>query len=124
MRQQTLLATGIAGTHQLVEQAIDNEKRAEATLALNRAQLEQQRQQLNVLDSQAKQARATLSAQQAARDLAPINLGYTRIVAPVDGMVGQRQVQPGQYVSVGTAGDLARAACRMSGSSPTTRRRR
>ena len=49
-----------------------------------------------------KQARATLAAQQAARDLAKINLGYTRIVAPVDGMVGERQVQPGQYLSVGT----------------------
>ena len=102
VRQQNLLATGIAGTHQITEQAIDNEKHAEATLALNRAQLEQQRQQLNVLDSQEKQAQATLGAQQAARDLAAINLGYTRITAPVDGMVGRRQVLPGQYLSVGT----------------------
>jgi biotin carboxyl carrier protein len=69
---------------------------------LNRAQLQQQRQQVNVLDSQIKQAQATLKAQQAARDLAQINLGYTRITAPVDGMVGQRQVRPGQYVSLGT----------------------
>ena len=45
---------------------------------------------------------ATLKVQQAARDLARINLGYTRITAPVDGMVGQRQVQDGQYLSVGT----------------------
>jgi membrane fusion protein, multidrug efflux system len=29
-------------------------------------------------------------------------LGYTRIVSPVDGMVGQRQVRPGQFVNVGT----------------------
>ncbi len=101
-RQQTLLAGGIAGTRQLVEQAVDNEKRARATLDLNRAQLEQQRRQINVLDSQAKQANATLGAQKAARDLANINLGYTRIVSPVDGMVGERQVLPGQYLSVGT----------------------
>jgi membrane fusion protein, multidrug efflux system len=104
VRQQTLLAEGggLAGTRQLTEQAIDNEKKAEATLALNWAQLDQQRQQLNVLDSQEKQAHATLDAQQAARKLAEINLGYTRITAPVDGMVGQRQVQAGQYVNVGT----------------------
>ena len=102
VRQRTLLAGGLAGTRQLVEQAIDNEKRARATLALNRAELEQQRQQLKVFDSQAKQARATLSAQKAARDLAKINLGYTRIVAPVDGMVSERLVQRGQYLSVGT----------------------
>ena len=49
-----------------------------------------------------RQARATLSARQAARDLAKINLDYTRIVAPVDGMVGERLVQRGQYLSVGT----------------------
>ena len=102
VRQQTLLATRIAGTAQLVEQAVDNEQHAAATLALNRAQLDQQRQQLNVLDSQEKQAQATLRVQQAALDLAAINLGYTRITAPADGMVGLRQVLPGQYVSVGT----------------------
>jgi membrane fusion protein, multidrug efflux system len=101
-RQQTLAANKYAGTAQLVEQAVDNEKRTEATLALNQAQLQQQQQQLNVLDSQETQARATLKAQQAARDLAQIALGYTRITAPVNGMVSQRQVHPGQYVSVGT----------------------
>jgi membrane fusion protein (multidrug efflux system) len=101
-RQQTLLAGGLAGTRQLVEQAVDDENRAKATLAHDRAELAQQRQQLAVLGSQAIQARATLGAQQAARDLAKINLGYTRIVAPVDGMVGERLVQRGQYLSVGT----------------------
>jgi membrane fusion protein, multidrug efflux system len=102
VRQQNLLVTKYAGTEQLVEQAVDNEKRTEATLALNQAQLAQQRQQLNVLDSQEKQANAALKAQQAARDLAKIALRYTRITAPVDGMVSERQVRPGQYVSVGT----------------------
>jgi membrane fusion protein (multidrug efflux system) len=102
VRQQALLATRIAGTAQLTEQAVDNEQHAVATLALNRAQLDQQRQQSSVLDSQEAQARATLKAQQAMYDLAAINLGYTRITAPVDGMVGQRQVQNGQYLSVGT----------------------
>jgi membrane fusion protein (multidrug efflux system) len=102
VRQQKLLAGGLAGTLQVVEQAIDNEQRAKATLELDRAQLQQQRQQLNVLDTQAKQASANLGAQKAARDLAKINLGYTRIVAPVDGMVGQRLVQRGQYLSIGT----------------------
>ena len=55
-----------------------------------------------MLDSQEQQAKAALKAQQAARDLANIVLGYTRITAPVDGMVSERQVRPGQYVSVGT----------------------
>jgi membrane fusion protein, multidrug efflux system len=102
VRQQDLLVTKYAGTEQLVEQAVDNEKHTEATLALNQAQLAQQRQQLNVLDSQEKQADAALKGQQAARDLARIALGYTRITAPVDGMVSERQVRPGQYASIGT----------------------
>ena len=93
VRQESLLQTGIAGTHQIVEQAIDNEQRAAATLAVNRAKLTQQTEQLNVLASQEMQARATIAVQQAAADLARINLGYTRIIAPVDGMVGQRQVR-------------------------------
>jgi len=102
VRQQILLRQGLAGTEQIVEQAVDNEKRTAATLTLSEARLEQERAQLTVLDSQEKQARATLASQQGARDLAAISLGYTRIISPVDGMVGQRQVQAGQYLSVGT----------------------
>jgi membrane fusion protein, multidrug efflux system len=102
VRQQNLLITKYAGTEQRVEQAVDAEKHTQATLALNQAQLAQQCQQLNVLDTQEKQAKAALKAQQAGRDLAKIALGYTRIVAPVDGMVSERRVRPGQYVSLGT----------------------
>ena len=102
LRQQKLLETQIAGTEQIVEQAVDNEKHTQATLALNEAKLAQERQQFHVLDSQEKQADAALKGQRAARDLAKIALGYTRITAPVDGMVSERQVRPGQYVSVGT----------------------
>ena len=102
VRQKALLAHRIAGTPQATEQAVDNEERTAATLALSRAKLEQQSQQLNVLDSQMKQAIASRDAKQAARNLAEINLGYTRIKAPVDGMVSERQVRPGQYVSIGS----------------------
>jgi membrane fusion protein (multidrug efflux system) len=102
VRQETLLSKSYAGTPQLTEQAVDNEKRAVSTLALNRAKLDQQRQQINVLESQKAQAAATLEGQKAVRNLAVINLGYTRITAPVDGMVSERRVRPGQYLSVGT----------------------
>jgi membrane fusion protein (multidrug efflux system) len=102
VRQQNLLTDKYAGTPQLVEQAVDNEKRATSSLALNQAKLDQQRQQLNVLESQKAQAAAALEGQRAAKNLASINLGYTRIVAPVDGMVSQRLVRAGQYLSVGT----------------------
>ena len=48
------------------------------------------------------QADAAVQAQQAALLTAQINLGYTQITAPVDGVIGQRQVKPGQLVGIGT----------------------
>ncbi len=101
-RQRDLLQTRIAGTQQLVEQADDNEKRTAAQLLLNRAQLDQQKALLASLDVQEQQLSAQVHAAEAQVQLAQNNLGYTRIVSPVDGMVGQRQVRPGQFVNVGT----------------------
>ena len=101
-RQRDLLQTRIAGTQQLVEQAEDNEKRTAAQLLLNQAQLDQQKALLASLDVQEQQLEAQVRAAEAQVQLARNNLGYTRIVSPVDGMVGQRQVRPGQFVNVGT----------------------
>lgn len=100
-RQRTLLATTY-GTEQRVEQAVADQKRFEAILARNQAELEGQRREMAVLDTQESQLRADAKAKKALLDLAKINLGYTRIVAPVDGMVGERGVLAGQYVHAGT----------------------
>ncbi|HJY51551.1 MAG TPA: HlyD family secretion protein [Stellaceae bacterium] len=100
-RQRTLLATTF-GTPQRVEQADAAAERFAATLARNQAQLEAQRSQMAVLDTQEAQLRADAKAKQAALDLAKINLGYTRILAPVSGMVSERDVRDGQYVHAGS----------------------
>ncbi len=100
-RQGALLASTY-GTQQKVEQAIADEKRFEATLARNQSELESERRQMGVLDTQESQLRAEMKAKRAQLDLANITLGYTRIVAPVDGMVGERGVRAGQYVRPGT----------------------
>jgi membrane fusion protein (multidrug efflux system) len=100
-RQRTLLATTF-GTRQRVEQADAAAERFAAILARNQAQLEAQRRQLAVLDTQEAQLRADVKAKQAALDLAKINLGYTRIAAPVSGMVSERGVRDGQYVHAGS----------------------
>jgi len=101
-RQRDLVQTRIAGTPQLVEQAEDNEKRTVAELALNHAQLDQQQALLASLDVQEKQLEAQVRAAEAQVMLAQNNLDYTHIVSPADGLVGQRQVRPGQFVNVGT----------------------
>jgi membrane fusion protein, multidrug efflux system len=101
-RQRALLRTRIAGTEQSVEQADDNQSRTAAQLALNQAQLDQQKALLASLDVQEQVLGAQVRAAEAQVTLANNNLGYTHILSPVDGMVGQRQVFPGQFVNVGT----------------------
>jgi membrane fusion protein (multidrug efflux system) len=77
-------------------------RRARAHVESSRAELEAQRRQRFVLDSQEQMLHADLKARQAALDLARTNLSYTRIVAPEDGIVGERKARAGQLVSPGT----------------------
>ncbi len=100
-RQRALLATSF-GTPQKVEQADAAAQRFAATLRRDQDSLAAQRSQQAVLDTEESELRADLKAKQAALDLAQISLGYTRIVAPVDGEVSERGVQNGQYVHAGT----------------------
>jgi multidrug efflux system membrane fusion protein len=48
--------------------------------------------------SMAGQAEGSLAADQAAIQAAKVNLGYTKILSPIDGVVGLRQVDPGNIV--------------------------
>ena len=52
--------------------------------------------------AQLDQARAQLEAARAARDLAQVNLGWCRIVAPIAGRVGRKIVTVGNVVSGGS----------------------
>jgi membrane fusion protein (multidrug efflux system) len=100
-RQRALYATTY-GTPQKVEQADADAKRFAATLLSRHAELDAQRRQLAVLDTQESELRAAAKAKAAALDLAKINLGYTRITAPISGVVSERGVRDGQYVHAGT----------------------
>lgn len=48
--------------------------------------------------STAGQAEGAIAADQAAIDAAKVNVAYTRITSPIDGVVGLRQVDPGNIV--------------------------
>jgi membrane fusion protein, multidrug efflux system len=63
---------------------------------------EAERRSKAVLESQDLQLQADLHAKQASLAAAQVNLGYTKIYAPGEGTVGERQVRPGQLVSPGT----------------------
>jgi membrane fusion protein (multidrug efflux system) len=78
------------------------QQRARAQLMSRRAEVDAQIKQIGVLDAQTQQLQADLFAKQAALKVAQTNLDYTRIVAPADGIVGERRVRIGQLVSPGT----------------------
>ncbi|MET0412580.1 MAG: HlyD family secretion protein [Polyangiaceae bacterium] len=101
VRAQTLEVAKVA-THQRLEVATADRDRFLAQLGARRAELDAQRKQVSVLDAQEAQLRADLVAKLAALKVAQVNLDYTRIVAPTDGVVGERKVRPGQLVSAGT----------------------
>jgi membrane fusion protein (multidrug efflux system) len=114
-RQEALLASNSA-TPQRVEAAVADQERFAAQLASRDADLtlartllrsnqlaaEAERRSKAVIESQELQLAADLHAKEAALAVAQVNLSYTRIVAPADGTVGERQVRPGQLVSPGT----------------------
>jgi membrane fusion protein (multidrug efflux system) len=114
-RQEALLKSN-ATTQQRVETAVADEQRFAAMAASREADLTQARTLLRsnelgveaerrskfVLESQDMQLLADLHAKEAGLTVAEINVSYTRIDAPADGTVGERQVRPGQLVSPGT----------------------
>ena len=128
-RQEALIATESA-TRQKLEQVVADEQRYRAQLASRTAEysttmaqlasrqadlarararlgstiteLEAQKRQRAVLDSQELLLHADLNSKSAALALARTNLNYTRITAPESGIVSERKVRPGQLVSPGT----------------------
>jgi membrane fusion protein (multidrug efflux system) len=75
---------------------------AQTMLRSSELAAEAERRSKAVLESQEMQLQADLHAKQASLTAVQVNLGYTKIYAPGDGTVGERQVRPGQLVSPGT----------------------
>lgn len=101
-RNRDLVATG-AGTVKTQQQSDTSLRQQQATVEANKATLEGAHKQLAVNEAQHRAAEATVRSDQANLDQAKLNLSYTNIVAPVGGMIGQRSVQVGNYVSPGAA---------------------
>jgi len=100
-RQERLLKTGSSST-EASEKLQTTRAQLTAQLEQNRAQVSAASHQIEVLAAQTAQAEAAVNAQKASLQVAQLNLTYTRILAPQDGVIGQRQIKPGQYVGVGT----------------------
>jgi len=106
----------LAQTHALLESRRAELSKARAQVSLRQAEQQRARAQMSsraaeedaqikqraVLDAQEMQLRADLNAKQELLKVAQINLDYTKILAPTDGIVGERKVRIGQLVSPGT----------------------
>jgi membrane fusion protein (multidrug efflux system) len=100
-RYGNLAATG-AGTTQERQQADTTLQQGQDSLDSAEASLDAARRQLDVLNAQRSAAEAGVKADEAQLEQARLNLSYTQIKAPIDGMVGERSVQVGNYVGPGT----------------------
>jgi len=76
-------------------------KTAQANSAKAQASLLASQRQLDVIATQKQQARAALEQAKAERDLAQLNVGYTELRAPVDGVIGNRRTRVGAYAAAG-----------------------
>jgi membrane fusion protein (multidrug efflux system) len=91
-----------AGTVQNAQQAQTRIDQASARLANATAVLAAERKQVEILTAQRDAAEGGLKRAQAKLEMASYELSYTRIVAPQDGMVGERAVRVGAYVTPGS----------------------
>ena len=87
-----------------LQQAINDEKRAVALRTEDKtfiAQAEMDKFMFNriSLEAQLKVAKTGIAQAQATLDLSELNLGYTAILSPVDGIVINRKIDPGQTLA-------------------------
>jgi len=100
-RYTDLAATGF-GSVQNAQQAQSRNAGAEAAIARDTANLASAVKQVDLLRAEIVQANAALTRAQALQSQAELNLEYTSIVAPIDGVIGNRSLRVGQFVQAGT----------------------
>jgi membrane fusion protein (multidrug efflux system) len=100
-RYTDLAATGY-GSVQNAQQAQSRNAGAEAAILRDTANLASARKQVELLKAEIAQAVAASARASAQRAQAELNLSYTTITSPIDGVVGNRTLRTGQYVQAGT----------------------
>jgi membrane fusion protein (multidrug efflux system) len=100
-RGHKLLRSSAVGQEEVDERDAALSK-ADAGVSAASATLDAERQRIAVLATQREAAIAAVAHAQAVRDLAQIDLDDTVVRAPVDGVIGNRQVRIGRLVAPGT----------------------
>ena len=100
-RYEALAATGAESRETYAEKRSQFE-RAEAAVAQRKADLTGAQRRVASLQAQVTQAQAQAEGSEAQRSAANVNLGSTTVSASITGKVGNKTVQPGQFVQAGT----------------------
>jgi membrane fusion protein (multidrug efflux system) len=100
-RYTDLAATGF-GSVQNAQAAQSRNAGAEAAIQRDTANLASALKQVELLKAEIAQATAAVARATALEKQAELNLGYTTISAPIDGVVGNRTLRTGQFVQAGT----------------------
>jgi membrane fusion protein, multidrug efflux system len=101
-KRYTDLATTGYGSVQNAQQAQSRIAGAQATVQRDTANLASALKQVDLLKAEIAQATAALARADALEHQAELNFGYTTIVAPIDGVVGNRTLRLDQFVQAGT----------------------
>jgi membrane fusion protein, multidrug efflux system len=101
VRYQKMASIGF-GSLQQSQEADAQARERTADLARDQAALATAQREVQVLAAKLAQAQALLDRSQAVERRAALDLGYTTIVAPIDGVVAARAIRVGQYVQAGT----------------------
>jgi membrane fusion protein, multidrug efflux system len=101
-RQRALIGTDV-GIQAALDRAVAEQKDVASDVAAARAQLRRRELQAVTLAAQRRAAVAAVAAREQDVLLAKLDLGWTRIVAPIDGTLGARRVRVGDLIVPGTA---------------------
>jgi membrane fusion protein (multidrug efflux system) len=101
-KRYTDLATTGYGSVQNAQQAQSRNAGAQAAVQRDVANLVSAQKQVALLKAEITQAIAAAARARAIQAQAELNLGYTTITAPIDGVVGNRTLRVGQFVQAGT----------------------
>ena len=101
-KRYTDLAASGYGSVQNAQQAQSRNASAQAAIQRDIANLASAEKQVELLKAEIAQAVAASARASALQQQAELNLGYTAIVAPIDGVVGNRTLRTGQFVQAGT----------------------